>query len=39
MKKYLAELIGTAVLVIIGCGTAMLVGCNAAYGGGRLPCA
>lgn len=36
MKKYLAELIGTAVLVIIGCGTAMLVGCNAAYGGGYV---
>lgn len=28
MKKYLAEFIGTLVLVLIGCGTAMLVGCN-----------
>jgi len=36
MKKYLAEAIGTAVLVILGCGTAMLVGCNAAVGGGYI---
>ena len=28
MKKYLAEFIGTLVLVLIGCGTAMLVGCG-----------
>ncbi len=28
MKKYLAEFIGTAVLVIFGCGTACAVGCN-----------
>ncbi len=28
MKKYIAEFIGTCVLVILGCGTAMLVGCN-----------
>lgn len=35
-KKYLAEFIGTAVLVIMGCGTAMLVGCNAAAGGGYI---
>ena len=28
MKKYLAEFIGTLVLVLIGCGTAMLVGCD-----------
>ena len=26
IKKYIAECIGTAVLVIMGCGTAMLVG-------------
>ena len=36
MKKYLAECIGTATLVILGCGTAMLVGCNAAAGSGYL---
>ncbi len=36
MKKYVAEFIGTAVLVILGCGTAMLVGCNAAAGGGYI---
>ncbi len=36
MKKYLAECIGTAVLVILGCGTAMLVGCDAASGGGYI---
>lgn len=36
MKKYLAELIGTMCLVIMGCGTAMLVGCNAAAGSGYL---
>lgn len=36
MKKYIAEFIGTAVLVILGCGTAMLVGCNAATGGGYI---
>ena len=34
MKKYIAELIGTCVLVVMGCGTAMLVGCDAAAGGG-----
>ena len=28
MKKYLAEFLGTAVLVIFGCGTACAVGCN-----------
>ena len=28
MKKYFAELIGTAVLVICGCGTAAVTGCN-----------
>ena len=36
MKKYLAECIGTAALVILGCGTAMLVGCDAANGGGYI---
>ena len=36
MKKYLSELIGTFVLVFMGCGTAMLVGCNAANGGGYI---
>ncbi len=36
MKKYIAEFIGTAVLVILGCGTAMLVGCNAEQGGGYI---
>lgn len=36
MKKYFAELIGTAVLVVLGCGTAMLVGCDAAAGGGYI---
>lgn len=36
MKKYVAELIGTAVLVFMGCGTAMLVGCDAANGSGYL---
>ena len=36
MKKYIAELIGTAVLVTLGCGTAMLVGCDSASGGGYI---
>lgn len=36
MKKYLAEMIGTCVLVTVGCGTAMLVGCDAASGSGYL---
>lgn len=36
MKKYLAEMIGTCTLVVIGCGTAMLVGCDAAAGGGYV---
>ena len=36
MKRYVAEFIGTAVLVILGCGTAMLVGCDAASGGGYI---
>ncbi len=36
MKKFIAEFIGTAVLVTLGCGTAMLVGCNAVNGGGYI---
>jgi len=36
MKKYLAEFIGTLVLVVMGCGTAMLVGCDAVNGGGYI---
>lgn len=36
MKKLIAEFIGTAVLVTLGCGTAMLVGCNAVNGGGYI---
>ena len=35
-KKYLAEAIGTCTLVVLGCGTAMLVGCDAASGGGYI---
>ena len=36
MKKYIAEMIGTCTLVVLGCGTAMLVGCDAAAGGGYI---
>jgi len=36
MKKYIAECIGTMVLVVLGCGTAMLVGCDAASGCGYI---
>ena len=36
MKKYIAEFIGTMVLVLIGCGTAMAVGCDAMLGGGYV---
>lgn len=36
MKKFVAEFIGTMVLVTLGCGTAMLVGCDAANGGGYI---
>ena len=36
MKKYVAEFIGTLVLTFMGCGTAMLVGCDAANGSGYL---
>lgn len=35
-KKYIAEFIGTMVLVVLGCGTAMLVGCDAANGCGYI---
>ena len=35
-KKYIAEFIGTLTLVTLGCGTAMLVGCDAANGGGYI---
>ncbi len=36
VKKYIAEFIGTMVLVVLGCGTAMLVGCDAANGCGYI---
>ncbi|NLB55922.1 MAG: aquaporin [Lentisphaerae bacterium] len=36
LKKYIAEFIGTCVLVLFGCGTAMLVGVNAAEGSGYI---
>ncbi len=36
MRKYIAEFIGTAVLVTLGCGTAMLVGCDASVGSSYL---
>ncbi|MCD7810716.1 MAG: MIP family channel protein [Ruminococcus sp.] len=36
LKKYVAEFIGTFVLVLLGCGTAMLVGCDAVNGGGYI---
>ncbi len=36
MRKYIAEFIGTFTLVFLGCGTAMLVGCDAASGCGYL---
>ncbi|MBD5081566.1 MAG: MIP family channel protein [Ruminococcaceae bacterium] len=36
IRKYAAEFIGTMVLVIMGCGTAMLVGCDAVNGGGYI---
>ncbi len=35
-KKYLAEFIGTFVLVFFACGTAVVVGCDAANGAGYL---
>ena len=36
MKKYIAEFIGTCVLVLIGCGTAMAVGCDPSAGSGYI---
>lgn len=36
IKKLIAEFIGTCVLVVFGCGTAMTVGCDAALGSGYL---
>ncbi|MBQ9899327.1 MAG: MIP family channel protein [Ruminococcus sp.] len=36
INKYVAEFIGTFVLVFLGCGTAMLVGCDAVNGGGYI---
>lgn len=36
MKKYVAEFIGTCTLVLLGCGTAMLVGCDALFGSGYI---
>lgn len=36
IKKYLAEFIGTMVLVALACGTAVAVGCDAANGSGYL---
>lgn len=36
IKKYIAEFIGTMVLVTMGCGTAMLVGCDSANGCGYI---
>lgn len=35
-KKYLAEFLGTMVLVTLACGTAVAVGCDAANGAGYL---
>ncbi|MCD8385146.1 MAG: aquaporin [Clostridiales bacterium] len=36
IKKYVAEAIGTCVLVTFGCGTAVAVGCDSASGSGYL---
>lgn len=36
MIRYLAEAIGTMTLVVLGCGTAMLVGCDAVMGSGYI---
>lgn len=36
LKKYIAEYIGTCVLVLFACGTAAVVGCDAANGAGYL---
>ena len=34
LRKYLAEIIGTFVLVVFGCGTAIVTGCGAEGGMG-----
>ena len=36
IQKFTAEFIGTFVLVFVGCGTAMAVGCDAENGGGYI---
>lgn len=36
LRKYVAEMIGTFVLVFFGCGTACVVGCDAAIGSGYI---
>ena len=36
LKKFIAEFIGTCVLVVFGCGTAMTVGCDSAKGCGYI---
>ncbi len=36
LKKYIAEFIGTMTLVVLGCGTAMLVGCSSETGCGYI---
>jgi len=36
VRKYLAECFGTFILVTIGCGTAMVVGCDSASGSGYI---
>lgn len=36
MRKYISEFIGTCILVLLGCGTAMLVGCDSAAGCGYI---
>ncbi len=36
IKKYIAEVIGTCVLVTFGCGTAVAVGCDSVSGSGYL---
>ncbi|MCC8128916.1 MAG: aquaporin [Clostridiales bacterium] len=36
IKKYVAEAVGTCVLVTFGCGTAVAVGCDSASGSGYL---
>lgn len=36
LRKYVAEIIGTFVLVFFGCGTAVAVGCDASLGSGYI---